>query len=96
MDSPRGAGLRLKHDHRHEDGSEDAVTQYGGDTQAGGTGVRQEFPVDVASVALFQEEGLTASLENVWAMEIMPEEDRFVYELARPTGRLFRIGFDLG
>ena len=25
-------GLRLKHDHRHEDGSEDAVTQYGGDT----------------------------------------------------------------
>jgi hypothetical protein len=26
-------GLRLKHDHRHEDGSEDAVTQYGGDSR---------------------------------------------------------------
>lgn len=25
-------GLRLKHDHRHEDGTEDSVTQYGGDS----------------------------------------------------------------
>ena len=25
-------GLRLKHDHRHRDGSEDKVTQYGGDS----------------------------------------------------------------
>src|SRR5690606_12921813 len=25
-----GPGLRLKHDHRHEDGSDDAVTMYGG------------------------------------------------------------------
>src|SRR5688500_7271980 len=30
-------GLRLKHDHRHEDGSEDKQTQYGGDTAAAGT-----------------------------------------------------------
>ena len=29
-------------------------------------------------------------------MEVAPEGDRFVYELARPTGRLFRIVFDLG
>lgn len=29
-------GLRLKHDHRHEDGSEDALTQYGGDTRGDG------------------------------------------------------------
>src|SRR5690606_13217849 len=33
-------GLRLKHDHRHEDGSEDAVTMYGGETTAPGTAVR--------------------------------------------------------
>ena len=42
-------GLRLKHDHRHEDGSEDAVTQYGGDIDietAGprGTVVTVELP----------------------------------------------------
>lgn len=41
-----GSGLRLKHDHRHEDGSEDVLTQYGGDTVAPGTARRQEFPVD--------------------------------------------------
>ena len=26
------SGLRLKHDHRHEDGKEDSVNMYGGDT----------------------------------------------------------------
>ncbi|KAF1696580.1 hypothetical protein [Pseudoxanthomonas koreensis] len=88
------AGLRLKHDHRHEDGTPDAVTMYGGDTVAAGTAVRQEFPVDAESVAMFEREGLTASVANTWAMEIEPGT-RFVYELARPDGRLFRVEFDL-
>ncbi len=87
-------GLRLKHDHRHEDGSDDAVTMYGGDTTAPGTEVRQEFPVDRESIALFEREGLTASVVNVWAMEIEPGR-RFLYELRRPTGRLFQVEFDL-
>jgi L-asparaginase / beta-aspartyl-peptidase len=39
-------GLRLKHDHRHADGSEDEITQYGGDTRDAGTAARQEFPAD--------------------------------------------------
>src|SRR5690606_32696481 len=42
-------GLRLKHDHRHEDGSDDAITMYGGDTASAGTATRQEFPVDTES-----------------------------------------------
>jgi hypothetical protein len=87
------SGLRLKHDHRHEDGSPDPVTMYGGDTAAAGTGVRQEFPVDEESRAMFQREGLAVSVTNVWAMELVPGE-RFVYELSRP-GRLFRVEFDL-
>ena len=87
------SGLRLKHDHRHEDGSHDAVTMYGGDTASPGTERRQEFPVDADSVAMFEREGLTASVSNVWAMEI--EEGRFLYELARPGGRLFQVEFDL-
>jgi hypothetical protein len=87
-------GLRLKHDHRHEDGTDDAVTMYGGDTAAPGTGIRQEFPVDEFSIRMFEREGLTASVVNVWAMEIEPG-DRFLYELARPTGRLFQVEFDL-
>jgi hypothetical protein len=87
-------GLRLKHDHRHEDGTDDAVTMYGGDTATPGTEVRQEFPVDQDSIEMFKREGLTASLENTWAMEIEPGR-RFLYELSRPTGRLFQVEFDL-
>lgn len=87
-------GLQLKHDHRHADGSSDAVTMYGGDTARPGTVARQEFPVDAESVANFTRNGLSASLQNVWAIEIEPGQ-RFVYELARPSGRLFRVAFDL-
>ena len=86
-------GLRLKHDHRHEDGSPDVLTMYGGDTTALGTATRQEFPVDAESKVLFERQGLVASMTNVWAIEIEPDR-RYVYELARP-GRLFRVEFDL-
>ncbi|MEX2496912.1 MAG: hypothetical protein WD448_12530 [Woeseia sp.] len=88
-------GVRLRHDHRHQDGSEDVLTMYGGNTADAGDDSRQEFPVDRQSVELFRREGLEASVINVWAMEIEPGK-RFVYELARPgTERLFRVEFDL-
>ncbi len=87
-------GLRLKHDHRHADGASDSVTMYGGDTSAPGTSARQEFPVDAESIAMFEREGRSVSVTNTWAMEIEPSR-RFVYELSRPGGRLFRVEFDL-
>jgi hypothetical protein len=86
-------GLRLKHDHRHADGRPDAVTMYGGDTTDPGSPTRQAFPVDAESVAMFRREGLNASVENTWAMEIQPAI--FAYELTRPNGRRFRVEFDL-
>lgn len=86
-------GIRLKHDHRHEDGSPDPVTMYGGDSAGPGTAARQAFPVDADSRALFEREGLTASVTNTWAMEIEPGR-RFRYELTRP-GRTFQVDFDL-
>ena len=85
--------LRLKHDHRHPDGTEDAVSQYGGDTTTPGTAARQEFPVDAASKAMFVREDRAVSLTNVWAMEIEPGK-LFAYELRRPD-RHFRVEFDL-
>lgn len=87
-------GLRLKHDHRHADGTPDTVTMYGGDTTAPGTETRQEFPVDAKTRALFAANDLAVALTNVWALEFEPGR-RFVYELARPDGRLFRVAFDL-
>jgi len=88
------SGLRLKHDHRHADGSPDKSTMYGGDTRNAGTAQRQEFPVDAYSVAMFQEQGMSASVINTWAMEIVPGKT-FLYELSRPGGRLFQVEFDL-
>lgn len=85
-------GLRLKHDHRHEDGSEDAVTQYGGDTIYEGAKSRQVFPVDQYSIDMFEREGLDASVVNIWAVEI--NNAIFAYELSRPN-RHFRVEFDV-
>jgi len=87
------AGLRLKHDHRHEDGSEDRLTQYGGDTAGPGTANRQEFPADAFSQALFRRENIPQSVTNVWAVEVQPGR-LFAYELRRPN-RHFRVEFDL-
>jgi len=88
-----GSGLRLKHDHRHEDGSEDKLTQYGGDTVHQGAATRQEFPADAFSKALFVREKIPASTANVWATELQPGR-MFAYELRRPN-RFFRVEFDL-
>ena len=89
--TPRG--LRLKHDHRHEDGSEDRLTQYGGDTVAAGSATRQEFPVDASSRDLFARQSLPQSTTNVWALEVEPGRAA-AYELRR-SGRFFRVEFDL-
>ena len=92
-----GTGLRLKHDHRHEDGTADAVTFYGGDTAAPGTARAQEFPVDGTSIAMFRANDLAASVTNVWRVEVDPAgtaDGRYAYQLQR-EGRLFRVEFDL-
>lgn len=87
-----GEGLRLKHDHRHADGTEDELSQYGGDTASAGTATRQEFPADAFSKELFLAKGNPASVTNVWAIEA--DEAMFAYELRRPQ-RFFRVEFDL-
>jgi hypothetical protein len=86
------SGLRLKHDHRHEDGNEDAQTQYGGETGGAGTAIRQEFPADAYSKDLFIRGNIPQSATNVWAMEVTSR--LFAYELRRPS-RFFRVEFDL-
>jgi uncharacterized protein (TIGR02246 family) len=84
-------GLRLKHDHRHADGTEDAVTQYGGDTNAPGSADRQEFPADAHTATV-----VPAARTNVWVMEVVPGMS-FAYGLRRdgPDRRRFRVLFDL-
>lgn len=85
-------GLRLKHDHRHADGSEDVLTQYGGDTIEPPTAERAEFPADAFSRALFERKGIPASMENVWSITLA--DTSFTYALDRPE-RHFAVAFDL-
>jgi hypothetical protein len=86
-------GIRLKHDHRHPDGSEEVSTQYGGDTVEPGTPTRQEFPADAHSRELFLATDHPDGVHNVWIMEVHPGE-RFTYNLTRPN-RDFAADFDL-
>ena len=86
-------GIRLKHDHRHKDGTEDVLTQYGGDSDASGNIGQQDFPADAETKALFIRENIEVSTQNTWSLEIEPNE-LFVYQMRRPE-RLFRVEFDL-
>ena len=88
-----GKRLVLKHDHRHQDGSEDEVTQYGGQTMTTGSAARQEFPADDFSKALFERTGRPNSSLNTWAMEL-GQGERLIYEVTRPN-RHVRFEFDL-
>jgi len=82
--------ILLKHDHRHEDGTPDKVTMYGGWTTNGGSIVRQMFPADEETVKI-----LPAAAANVWWIEIV-DGQYFTYNLRRVgTDRYFSIKFDL-
>jgi len=83
-------GVRLKHIHRHEDGHEDEISKYGGDTVAGDDGLALAFFADA-----YTGEMLPVSARNIWVMVIEPGE-WFEYQLLRPhENRRFRVRFDL-
>ena len=83
-------GVRLKHDHRHEDGSEDRITRYGGDTRAITNPLSLDFYADDYTAKL-----IPTAATNIWTIAI----DRgrtFTYALRREAqGRRFRVEFDL-
>ncbi|MCF6263573.1 MAG: hypothetical protein L3J24_08330 [Xanthomonadales bacterium] len=87
-----GSGLSLKHDHRHADGSSDALTMYGGHTVDAGWAQVQSFPADQYSKELFVKNGIPQSNGNTWQLYVYPEQ--FTYRMVR-EGREFRVDFDL-
>lgn len=82
-------GLRLKHDHRLEDGTDDPVTWYGGDTATPGTALEQSFPADAETAALLPE-----AATNEWTMTLEPGQ-RFIYHLTRNGEPRATFEFDL-
>lgn len=87
-----GAGLRLKHDHRHEDGSHDKMTMYGGDAAGPGEPGKQSFPADQFSKDMFYLGNIPQSAANIWVVTLAT--GTYGYGLNRP-GREFRVDFDL-
>lgn len=81
--------ILLKHDHRLKDGSEDAVTQYGGLNPNTGLADIQFFPADQFTANL-----LNYASNNVWWITL--DDTSFTYNLRRiGTDRLFSVKFDL-
>lgn len=81
--------ITLKHDHRHADGSEDEVTQYGGTSTNEGFAHLQFFPADSETA-----ERIDYASANVWWITL--DDDQYTYNLRRlGTERLVTVIFDL-
>ncbi|WP_108809262.1 hypothetical protein [Aquimarina spinulae] len=81
--------ITLKHDHRHEDGSEDKITQYGGVTTNLGQKGIQVFPADEETKKM-----IPAASTNVWWITV--DDTTFTYNLRRiGTPRVFKVVMDI-
>ena len=81
--------LKLKHDHRNPDGSDDKVTMYGGISTNTGAETVQFFPADQETTDL-----ISYAATNVWWITL--DENAFTYNLRKvDTDRVFTVSFDL-
>ncbi|MCH7407806.1 hypothetical protein MM239_00235 [Belliella sp. DSM 111904] len=84
-----GGMIKLKHDHRHEDGSEDRITQYGGTSSNSGMSKIQFFPADQETTDL-----IPYAATNVWWITL--DETSFTYNLRRINNdTAINVKFDL-
>jgi hypothetical protein len=78
-------GLELKHDHRHDDGSPDEVTMYGGSTSGAGTPLAQSFPADAYTAELIPD-----AATNEWFLSFNKNASELTYYLERHGQPRFR------
>ncbi|MER2996194.1 hypothetical protein [Pontibacter populi] len=83
-------GLQLKHDHRHEDGTPDEITMYGGISTQAPDALQQRFPADTYTAEL-----IPAAATNEWTMAISPDGKIFSYILKRDGKMRYQADFDL-
>lgn len=83
--------LELKHDHRHEDGKPDSISNYGGMSDPGiGTKNIQYFPADEFTAKL-----IPAAAGNRWILQFSPDKKKFYYILERDKVLRFKAEFQL-
>jgi hypothetical protein len=83
-------GLQLKHDHRHEDGTPDEVTMYGGIAMDTNDASTMRFPADAHTAQL-----IPAASTNEWNIVLSPDGRTFSYILKRDNQLRFQADFDL-
>jgi hypothetical protein len=72
------AGLDLRHDHRHTDGTPETVTMYGGLANDTGSALSQSFLADAITFKLFP-----GSETNVWTTSFSADGTVLTYHLDR-------------
>lgn len=83
-------GLLFKHDHRHDDGSPDSVTNYGGWAHDAGSRFEQSFMADADTGAL-----IPAAVTNVWTFTIDRKAGTLTYYLERHGQPRYKAEFKL-
>jgi hypothetical protein len=83
-------GLLFKHDHRHEDGTPEDITMYGGYADDKGSSFFQNFPADEETSNMMPE-----TSTNVWTFKFNEEMTEFHYILERHNAPRFHVVFDL-
>jgi hypothetical protein len=85
-----GGTIRLKHDHRHADGTEEEISQYGGDAPVPGLARRQIFPADAHTASMLPDRA-----DNFWFFDFI-DEQTLHYGVHWPKfGHSIRFEFDL-
>ncbi len=82
--------LRFRHDHRHEDGTPEEITMYGGYADGEGTSLSQSFPADDYTCEL-----IPTSCDAVWRVFMSEDLSLFSYQLLYQEELLFEGAFDI-
>ncbi|TVR73422.1 MAG: hypothetical protein EA408_04780 [Marinilabiliales bacterium] len=83
-------GLRFRHDHRHEDGTPEDLTMYGGYADGKGTEFMQNFPADEYTVELLED-----VFNREWQIILAEDMSTMTYQLSYHGEPVFTAEFDL-
>jgi hypothetical protein len=83
-------GLRFRHDHRHEDGTPEDQTLYGGYADGSGTAYIQRFPADDYTNAMLDDDHA-----RQWNIILAEDLSTMTYQLLYQGELIFEAQFDL-
>jgi hypothetical protein len=85
-----GNRLRFRHDHRHDDGTPEELTLYGGYSDGTGTAFVQKFPADDYTIELLED-----TLGREWRVILSEDLGSMTYQLHYSGQLMFAAEFNL-